>query len=161
MELARKFFLFQNKIRRSELVGRTFKLSVITFLSNVLSFLVPVYIAFVYGVSKHTDHFFLSYGVITFINVIFSTAISTVTVPFIKEKIDDKVWLSGFVSTFFFYCSKFLGIACLLVFSLLLIADHFTSNEFLLYITLSIPILFFSVLNAFCYGILNSFHQYN
>ena len=161
MELARKLSLFQDKIRRSELVGRTFKLFVITFLSNVLGFLVPVYIAFVYGVSKHTDQFFLSYGVITFINIIFSTAISTVTVPFIKEKMEDKVWLREFISAFFYYSSKFLGIACLSVFLLLLIADHFISNEFLLYFTLSVPILFFSILNSFCYGVLNSFHQYN
>jgi len=161
MELARKILLLQYKIRRSDLVGRTFKLSAITFLSNVLGFLVPVYVAFVYGISPHTDHFFLSYGVITFINVIFSTAISSVTVPFIKEKIDDKAWLDEFVSTFFYYSSKYLGLICIGAFLTCLLVNHFIPSEFLFYFTLTIPIFLFSVLNSFCFGLLNALHQYN
>src|ERR1700733_9297867 len=141
MELARKFVTFKDKVLGSELVNRTFKLSVITFLSNVLNFLVPVYIAYVFGISKLTDQFFFSYGIITFIITIFSTAISSVTVPFIKEKIDDKQWLSEFVSSFFYFSSKFLGIGCILLFVLLVFAGHFNSGEFLFYLSLSVPIL--------------------
>ncbi len=161
MELTRKFIAYKDKILASELVNRTFKLSVISFLANVLNFLVPVYVAFVFGISKLTDQFFFSYGIITFIITIFSAAISSVTVPFIKERVNDKEWLSEFASSFFYFSSKFIGIGCILLFLLLSIAGHFNSGKFLFYLSLCVPILYFNILNSFCFGILNSLHQYN
>lgn len=151
----------KNKLLKNELFGRTFKLSIITFLSNILGFLIPIYIAYVYGISKDTDGFFFSYGVVTFISTIFSGAISSVVVPFIKEKTHDKTWLGTFISTFFYYCSIYVSGLAVLLIVILLGVNYFIHSNFLFYIILSIPIFVFTTLNSFCFGVLNSFNQYN
>jgi putative peptidoglycan lipid II flippase len=149
------------KIWKNKLLGKTVKLSTITLLSNLLGFLIPIYIAYVYGISKQTDNFFLSYSVITFVNVIFSSAISSVTVPFLKEKLEDKKWLNSFISSFFNFCLKYIGLGSILIFIILLPVSHVIKSNFIFYLALSVPILFFTVLNSFCYGILNSFDRFN
>ena len=84
-----------------------------------------------------------------------------VTVPFIKEKLHDKGWLNNFVSVFLHYCIKYVGSISLAALIVLLAVNHFIQNEFLYYIILSIPILFITILNSFCYGILNSLNKFN
>ena len=69
---------------------KTIKLTFLSIFSNSVVFLVPIFISFKYEISHHTDNFFLSYTIITFIAVIFSEAFKSVSIPFLKSKQSSK-----------------------------------------------------------------------
>lgn len=153
--------VFNKDILKSKLLAKTFKLVFITMLANILGFLVPVYIANTYGVTKHTDAFLFSYSIINFIGVIFSSSVSSACVPFLKERMDDKVKFEEFTSTVFYYILKYVGALAVLSFAVIFTISRFVASDFLFYLSISLPIFFFIVLNAFYYGILNTLNQFN
>lgn len=144
----------------SRLLQKTLKLSSLSMVANFLGFLIPVYIAYIYGISKITDDFFFSYGIIVFISTIFSGAVKSVIVPFLLEKVHDKILFDRFISTVLYYSFSVLGtfsIVLLIVFSSI---NHFVSTNLYFYLAISTPIFFFTVLNSLCYGVLNSLNQF-
>jgi len=59
-----------------------------TFWSSIgksIGFLIPLFIAAWFGVTKQTDAFFFSYGLILFLSSIFAPVVESVIVPFIAE----------------------------------------------------------------------------
>ncbi|WPU95613.1 lipid II flippase MurJ [Mucilaginibacter sabulilitoris] len=128
--------------------------------ANFLGFLIPVYIAYVYGISKDTDAFFFSYGLVVFGSTIFSGAVKSVIVPFLMERLPNKEALNRFLSSVFYYCFVYLGAITVLSLVVLLIIDHYRNNNFIYYIGISMPIFFFTIINSFFYGILNSYGQF-
>lgn len=144
----------------NSLVGKTIRLSVISLFANFLSLVVPIYIAYEYGVSSETDDFFLSYGIITFIGVAFSGAVRAVSVPFLRERLADKSAFDEFVSSVLVYCLIFLGAGCVLMAAFSYGALVILDKPVFWYLFLASPIVLFTVVNAFCYGILNSKDQF-
>jgi putative peptidoglycan lipid II flippase len=153
--------IFSKDILKSKLLAKTFKLVFITMFANILGFLVPVYIANTYGVTKHTDAFLFSYSIINFVGVIFSTSVSAACVPFLKERMHDMPKFEEFTSTVFYYIIKYIGALAVVAFVVVFTISRFVSSDFLFYLSISVPIFFFIVLNAFYYGILNSLNQFN
>jgi len=143
-----------------KLLKKTAKLTGITIFANLLGFFVPIYIANIYGVTKTTDDFLLSYSVINFIGVIFAGSLSAVCVPYLKERLTDKRVFISFASSVFWFICKYIGLLCLLCFAGSLLVYQFTGTVLYLYLAISSPIFFFSVVNAFYYGILNSIDKF-
>jgi putative peptidoglycan lipid II flippase len=142
------------------MLHKTLKLSSISIISNFVGFLIPVYIAYQYAISKETDDFFLSYGVIMFVGTIFSGAVRSVSIPFLKEKINDKISYDLFISSVLYYLILFLGLLCLTLCIVAIYLKYHTGETLYWYLFLSVPIVFFSIINSFCYGILNSSEQF-
>lgn len=147
-------------IKNNDLLKSSFRVGLVSLFSNSISFLIPIYIAYEYSVSKQTDVFFLSFNIIVFLGTIFSGAVRSVSIPYIKERLVSRLELQSFISSVMRYISRFL--ACFL--GLVAIVCYWlfasTNDDLYLYLLLSLPIAFLTVVNAFCYGILNSFDQF-
>jgi len=155
-----QFLNLLHKILSQKLLKKTAKLTIITILANVLGFLVPVYIANVYGVTKTTDDFLLSYSIINFIGVIFAGALSGVCVPYLKERLNNKDEFTSFASNVLYQITKFIGTLCIICFLASATLFVYLRSPLYLYIAISSPIFFFSVVNAYYYGILNSIDKF-
>ena len=88
--------ILTSKIKNKTLLIKTVKLSLVSLVSNFLGFLIPIYIAFEYNISKETDSFFLSYTIILFVGVVFSGAVRSVSIPYLQERLDNKEKLVAF-----------------------------------------------------------------
>lgn len=150
-----------SKIKNKTLLVRTIKLSLVSLVSNFLGFLIPIYIAFEYKISKETDSFFLSYTIILFIGVVFSGAVRSVSIPFLQERLEDKIKLNQFISAVYFYCFIFFFVITAIVAIVTLVMYQHSNNIFYWYLFLSSPIILLTILNSFSYGILNSLNQFN
>lgn len=149
-----------NKIKRNSLLEKTLKLALISTCSNFFGFLIPLFIAYKYKISKETDDFFLCYSIIIFIGTMFSTSVKSVSIPFLKEKSIDSVTYTNFISSIYWFIIKYLGIATIIVFIILITVYKWYDQTLCLYLLLSTPIVFMTILNSFSYGILNSIDQY-
>jgi putative peptidoglycan lipid II flippase len=141
-------------------VRQVFKLSSVSVLSNLLGFAIPIYIGYAFGVSEETDDFFLSYSIIMFVTTIFSGAVKTVMVPFLIDIIENRAKFTTFVSTIFSYSFKYIGFLVLLIILTSALIYWQTSIRLYLYLAISAPILFFSIKNSICFGVLNSLKQF-
>ncbi|MCF0075127.1 polysaccharide biosynthesis C-terminal domain-containing protein [Dyadobacter sp. CY261] len=150
-----------SSITKNPLLLKTARLSVITVFANMLAFLVPIYIANIFGISKETDNFFFSYGLITFGSIIFSNAVSSTLVPFLKEKMGDKAAFDTFLSSVFFFSSKFLLIAAAVFLAITVSLYLVLDNNIYLYTAISIPIFILTIFNSLCYGILYSLNKFD
>src|SRR5690606_19948485 len=103
------------KIIRNDTLNKTIKLFGISIISNSVGFLVPIYIAYKYPISKETDNFFLAYSVILFVSVIFSGALRSVSIPFLKEKLNDKNEYETFVNTILSYLKVWVSLLCMIL----------------------------------------------
>ncbi|GAB2795899.1 hypothetical protein GCM10027275_46510 [Rhabdobacter roseus] len=129
--------------------------------SNFFGFLIPLYIAYEYKISEETDNFFLSYSIILFIGTIFSGAVRSASIPFLKEQISNKSNFSQLVYSLTYYIIKYVSLLCVLILVILYVFIQIYSNTLYWYLFLSVPIILFSVVNSFFYGVLNSIDQYN
>ncbi|MBS1566122.1 MAG: hypothetical protein JST39_17190, partial [Bacteroidetes bacterium] len=161
MKMISKLYSLPRRLLKKDLLRQTIKLSAISMLANFLGFLIPSLIAWQFGISKDTDNFFFSYGIITFASTIFTAALRSSLVPFLTEKLAvNKDSFDGFVSSLFYYSFYVVSIVSGILLALFLSLNHFMTGNFFFYLALSVPILFFTVQNAICYGILNSMKQY-
>lgn len=139
---------------------KTIKLTFLSIFSNLMVFLVPIFISFKYQISHHTDNFFLSYTIITFIAVIFSEAFKSVSIPFLKSKLSSKKTFDDFVSSIFHFIIKWLGITTFILGIFFLILYKLTDNELNWFLIISTPVFFLMIINAFLSGILNSLDKF-
>ncbi|TWR27597.1 hypothetical protein FPZ43_14105 [Mucilaginibacter pallidiroseus] len=144
----------------NKFLARAIKLSSVSIVSNFLGFLIPIYIAYRYSISKETDDFFLSYSIILFVGNMFAGSVRTVIIPFLKERISDSFLYSKFISTVFIYFTKLLLILCVALFVTSLALFVWTDKQLYWFLFLSVPIVYFSVINSFFYGVLNSIDQF-
>ena len=158
--LLSKLYALPRKLLNKDLLKQTLKLSAISMLANFLGFLIPSLIAWQFGISRDTDNFFFSYGLITFASTIFTAALRSSIVPFLTERLANKEGFNKFLSTLFYYSIYVVSIACAVLLGVFLLLNHFIKGNFFFYLALSVPILFFTVQNAICYGVLNSMKQY-
>lgn len=149
------------KLRKSTLLIKTIKLSVLSLFSNFLGFLIPIYIAFKYNISEETDSFFLSYTVILFISIIFSGAVRSVSIPYLHERLNEKKKLDEFVSSVYFFSFFFFLSLTIILSAFTFVIYLNTCNIFYWYLFISTPIILLTVINSFSYGILNSLGQFN
>lgn len=147
-------------ILKNKLLPKLLKLSSISVVANFLGFLIPIYIAYKYSISKQTDDFFLSYSIIMFVGTIFAGSVRTVIIPFLKERLYDKELFNRFISSVFFYATNILIVVCILLFVTTGAIYFFTHKQFYWYLFLSIPIVYLSVINSLFYGVLNSLDQF-
>lgn len=137
------------------------KLSVVSLFSNFLAFFIPVIIGNEFGVSHFTDTFFLSYSIIAYAGVVFTEAVRTVVIPFLVDRKDDISRYTSFVSTVTYYLILAVGSLCILLILIGLIFIWVVEDNLLIvYVTLSLPIFFFMIINAFGYGILNAKNKF-
>lgn len=64
------------------------QISIATFsnlLGRAVGFLVPIVLAYVFGISRETDAFFLAYGIVIFCSTILSQPATHLIVPFVGE----------------------------------------------------------------------------
>jgi len=158
--LLSKLYALPAKLLKKDLLKQTLKLSAVSMLANFLGFLIPSLIAWQFGISKDTDNFFFSYGIITFASTIFTAALRSSIVPFLTEKLANKERFDKFVSTLFYYSFYVVSAVCVVLLAAFMVLDHFVPGNFFFYLALSVPILFFTVQNAICYGILNTLKQF-
>lgn len=144
----------------NKLLAKLIRLSGISIVANCFGFMIPIYIAYKYSISKETDDFFLSYSIILFVGTMFAGSVRTVIIPFLKERLHDKAAYNKFVSSVFFYATKLLIIICFLMFAVMGSLYFSTHIQLYWYLFLSVPIIYFSVVNSFFYGILNSLDQF-
>src|ERR1700742_1712105 len=97
-----KLYGLPAKLLKKDLLKQTLKLSAISMLANFLGFLIPSLIAWKFGISKDTDNFFFSYGLITFASTIFTAALRSSIVPFLTERIGNKEVFNKFLSTLYY-----------------------------------------------------------
>ena len=148
------------KVLNNQLFQKTLKLSGVSFGANFIGFLIPVFIAYKFPISKKTDSFFLSYGIILFIGGVFSGAVRNVAIPFLKEHLDNKATYNHFISNLLYYSIKFLILLCGVLFLVIFLIYHYTDHLLYWYLFLSVPIVFFSVLSSLGYGVLNSLDKF-
>ena len=160
MKLLSKLYSLPRRLLKKDLLKQTLKLSAVSMLANFLGFLIPSLIAWQFGISKDTDNFFFSYGIITFASTIFTAALRSSIVPFLTEKLANKQGFDTFVSSLFYYSFYVVCIISVVLLGVFLVLNHFVPGNFFFYLALSVPILFFTVQNAICYGILNTLKQY-
>lgn len=149
------------KITENVLLVKTIKLSLVSLFSNLLGFFIPVYIAFEYNISKQTDSFFLSYNIILFIGVVFSGAVRSVSIPYLQERIGDSFKFNQFVSSVYYIIFFFFLVLSIILSAISYVIYLDTDNVLYWYLFLSSPIILFTVINSFSYGILNSMGQFN
>lgn len=148
------------KILKNNTFQKTIKLTFLSMFSNLMVFLIPIFISFKYQISHHTDNFFLSYTIITFMAVIFSEAFRSVSIPFLKSKLSLKKTFDDFVSSIFYFIVKWLGITTFILMILFLVLYKFTNNELHWFLIISTPVFFLMIVNAFLSGILNSLDSF-
>src|SRR5258705_13981161 len=110
--LLSRLYSLPRKLLKKETLKQTLKLSAISMLANFLGFLIPSLIAWQFGISKDTDNFFFSYGLITFASTIFTAALRSSIVPFLAERLGNKEVFNKFLSTLFYYSFLGVNIAC-------------------------------------------------
>ncbi len=140
----------------NSLIKKTLKLSSLSLFANILGFLIPIYIAYVFKISKQTDNFFFSYGIITFGGIVFTGAIRSVIVPFLIERLKDNELFNVFVSTIFYYSVVSILVLSAIFFIIFFGVYYFLHKELFFYLAISVPIFFFTIQNALFYGVLNS-----
>jgi putative peptidoglycan lipid II flippase len=148
------------KIIANPLLLKTVKLSAVTLFANFIGFLVPIYIAYNYAISQETDKFFLSYSFVLFVGTMFSQSVRSVSIPFLRERLGNRGSFEIFISSVLLFFVKFLGILCIMLFLGTYSALKITQNDLFWYFFLTVPIVFFSIINAFFYGVLNSLDQF-
>lgn len=72
-------------IQSRPLIKDTIFTSIWGTIGNAAGFFIPVFIAAYFGISQHTDAFFLAFSLIFFIANIFSQVLETLIVPYIAE----------------------------------------------------------------------------
>lgn len=148
------------KLLKSSTFQRTIKLTVLSMFSNFMVFLVPIYIGLKHQISDHTDNFFLSYSIITFMAVIFSEAFRSVSIPFLKSKLTSKIVFDEFVSAIFHFIIKWLGISTIILILVFTLLYTYNNDELYWFLGLSSPIFSLIIINAFLSGILNSLNKF-
>jgi peptidoglycan biosynthesis protein MviN/MurJ (putative lipid II flippase) len=123
-------------------------------------FLVPIYIGLKHQISVHTDNFFLSYSIITFMAVIFSEAFRSVSIPFLQSKLTSKIVFDEFVSAIFHFIIKWLGISTIILILVFTLLYTYNNDELYWFLGLSSPIFSLIIINAFLSGILNSLDKF-
>ena len=147
-------------IVKNKTIVKSIKLSLVSLFANALGFLIPLYIAYEFGVSGETDNFFFSYGIIIFASTIFSGAVKSVIVPFLKRYLHNQNEFDVFVSSTVYYAMITSAAICIFVSLILICLINVFHSSFYLYLLISIPIMFFTVLNSLGYGILNSLDKF-
>ena len=149
------------RVLRNSIVRKSVNLSMVSGLANFLGFFIPLIIAYYFGVSNSTDNFFLAFGIVTFGASIFSGAVSSVIVPFIVERKDNREVLLEFINSTFI----FLGLSALI----LIAGGYIVLSVFLAdvvdpilvqYLSYIIPLIFFLVINSIARGVLNSIERF-
>jgi putative peptidoglycan lipid II flippase len=148
------------KLLQTSIFQKTIKLTILSIFSNFLVFLVPIYIGLKYQISYHTDNFFLSYTIITFMAVIFSEAFRSVSIPFLKSKLSSKNLFDEYVSSIFHFIVKWIGIVTLILILIFIIIYQYNKDELYWFLVLSLPVFFLIIVNAFLSGILNSLNKF-
>jgi putative peptidoglycan lipid II flippase len=148
------------KLLKSSTFQRTIKLTVLSMFSNFMVFLVPIYIGLKHQISVHTDNFFLSYSIITFMAVIFSEAFRSVSIPFLQSKLTSKIVFDEFVSAIFHFIIKWLGISTIILILVFTLLYTYNNDELYWFLGLSSPIFSLIIINAFLSGILNSLDKF-
>ena len=132
---------------KNQTLQKTIRLTVLSMISNFLVFLVPIYIGLKYQISHHTDNFFLSYTIITFMAVIFSEAFRSVSIPFLKSKLSSKKIFNEYVSSILHFIIKWVGIITLVLILSLTIIYEYNKDELYLFLVLSLPVFFLIIIN--------------
>jgi putative peptidoglycan lipid II flippase len=144
----------------SKTFQKTIKLTILSVFSNFMVFIVPIYIGLKHQVSYHTDNFFLSYSIITFMAVIFSEAFRSVSIPFLKSKLTSKIVFDEFVSAILHFIIKWIGISTIIIIVVFTLLYKYNNDELYWFLGLSSPIFFLIIINAFLSGILNSLNKF-
>jgi putative peptidoglycan lipid II flippase len=87
------------KIRLQPLVYDTITTTCFSMIGKGVSFLVPFFVATLFGVTAETDAFFFSYGLILFLAGIFAPVVENVIVPYIAEARGNNEDVGRFVGT--------------------------------------------------------------
>ncbi len=97
------------------------QISIATFsnlLGRAVGFFVPIVLAYVFGISRETDAFFLAYGIVTFCSTILSLPATHLIVPFVREIERDATGtqrLGKFVASILLYSAIIVSvISCLI-----------------------------------------------
>ncbi len=82
---------FLSKLRHSSVLYNGILTTALITIGKGIGFVIPIFVAWLFGVTAETDAFFFAYGVIFFLSNIFSMTGESVLVPFIAEiKTDHK-----------------------------------------------------------------------
>jgi len=76
---------FWLKLRAKSLVWDTLTTTFLSTIGKGIGFLIPLFIAFWFGITSETDAFFFAYGLILFLSGIFAPVVESVIVPYIAE----------------------------------------------------------------------------
>ena len=155
--IIKKYLLY---IFKSKTFQKTIKLTILSVFSNFMVFIVPIYIGLKHQISYHTDNFFLSYSIITFMAVIFSEAFRSVSIPFLKSKLSSKIVFDEFVSAILHFIIKWIGISTIIIIVVFTLLYKYNNDELYWFLGLSSPIFFLIIVNAFLAGILNSINKF-
>ena len=149
------------RVLRNSIFRKSVGLSLVSALANILGFFIPLIIAYYFGVSNYTDKFFLAYGIVTYGASIFGSAVSSVMVPFVVERKNNRKALLEFINSTFI----FLGLSALTLIAFGYIALHGLAQKTLdpilvQYLSYIIPLVFFLVTNSIARGVLNSIEHF-
>jgi len=117
----KKFFHILKKGKASALAKDTITTTIWGSIGKAVGFLVPFFIATWFGVTRHTDAFFYSYGIIIFLSGLIAPVLENITVPFIVEEKEKKGDVGGFVGRIL----AFTGVGLIILFSLIIPATKF------------------------------------
>ncbi len=94
---ASRFKDIWRRVRSRPLVWDTIATTGWSTLGRAVGFLIPFFIAAWFGVSRRTDAFFFTYGLVLFLSGIFAPVVESVIVPFIAEARDRKEDVGCFI----------------------------------------------------------------
>ncbi len=150
--------LYSNPVMKASVVTTIFS----TFGKGV-GFLIPFFIAIWFGVTKETDVFFFSYGIVLFFSSILGPVVENVIVPYIARKKADGEMVDQFVSKVLSVSAVFMAIlvglfVIIMPFVLPLITQFPSSSERLLVqIVFEIsPLIVLIVMSSVLVGALNA-----
>ncbi len=94
---ASRFKDIWRRVRSRPLLWDTIATTGWSTLGRAIGFLIPFFIAAWFGVSRQTDAFFFTYGLVLFLSGIFAPVVESVIVPFIAEARDRKEDIGQFI----------------------------------------------------------------
>jgi len=156
------------KVWIDKLVGKEFMANAAgNGISRVLGSLIPILVAWCFGIGKETDLFFFALAVITFLTTVFSITLETVSVPFISDLRRSRGDVGAFVGILFYLAvivTASIAVLCyVLIGPALTVFTQFSVIEIyeIRAIIISImPVFFFVLCSSLLVGALNALSFY-
>ncbi len=150
--------LYSNPIMKASVVTTIF-----ATLGKSVGFLIPFFIAIWLGVTKETDVFFFSYGIVLFFSGILGPVVEKVVVPYIAQKKADGESVDQFVSKVLSVSTVFMAVlvglfVAIMPFILPLVTQFpYSSERLLVQIMFEIsPLIVLTVMSSVLAGALNA-----